>query len=200
MTEGFLPDIDIHEGHYAWRGTPCFVGGIDPSLNGSGLFWGPTGAGTTIKGYSHQGDARLLKIEAEVSLYLNTHRPFVMIEDLPISARAGGITGMVQGVVRAAMMRRGIEYLAIPAATLKKAATNNGRAEKADMINGYRDAYPEARISDDNQADAAWLAECGKALLGLPHKLACPLALNKYVDKLPPVAAGIREEVLASRI
>lgn len=171
-------------------------GGIDPSLNGTGLYWAGLQMGETIKLTAKIGDMRLDLINSKVADYLGNYE-FVVIEDLPINAMGAGITGMVQGVVRLALLRAGVEYLGIPAATLKKAATNSGRADKAMMIAGYAEAYPEAMIADDNQADAAWLAECGKALLGLDHKLKCPAALDRYIPKLPPRVAAERERNLA---
>ena len=57
-----------------------------------------------------------------------------------------------------------IRYQGVPVSTLKKFATGDGRAKKEAMI-----AAAKARgwnVGDDNQADAVWLLEYGKAKHG----------------------------------
>lgn len=162
--------------------------GIDPSLSASGYFDALRNEAATIKTKPARKDWRLLDIAGQLSDLLRetlTLVPLAVLEDLPISARAAGKTGMAHGVIRKVLLAEGIEYVTLPPATLKKAATGSGRAEKSDMINSYNKAYPDVVITDDNQADAAWLAECGKALLGLPNKLAHPESLDKYRDRVP---------------
>lgn len=160
--------------------------GIDPSLTATGVYTDDNRKAFTIKTQASVGDRRLVHIRETIRLAMEwRRRPFVVMEDLPISARAAGKTGMAHGVIREVLQGLGCKYITLPPATLKKAAVGNGKAEKAAMIDGYRAAYPDVTITDDNQADAAWLAECGKALAGLPNKLACPEALDKYRDKVP---------------
>lgn len=174
--------------------------GVDPSLSATGLFFTAHDRGETIKTRPKDGDRRLVDIAGTLESMLAFWVPtFCVLEDLPISARAAGKTGMAHGVIREAILAEGLDYVTLPPATLKKAAVGSGRAEKGDMIDGYRAAYPGVQIDDDNQADAAWLAECGRALLGLPHKLAHPQSLDKYIDKLPGEIRTFREGVLASR-
>lgn len=165
--------------------------GIDPSLSATGVYVDEFSKAWTIKTKPKDGDRRLVHIAGDIENAIRFYQPnFYMLEDLPISARAAGKTGMAHGVIREAILAEGGDYVTLPPATLKKAAVGNGRAEKADMINGYAAAYPDTPIGDDNQADAAWLAECGKALLGLPDKLACPEALDKYRDRVPTHILG----------
>jgi len=163
------------------------IWGVDPSLSATGIFNANSGEAETIKTKLARGDYRLNDIAGRlddlIAYWLGPS--FFVLEDLPISARAAGKTGMAHGVIRATILDNGYEYITLPPATLKKAATGNGRAEKADMINGYAEAYPNIPIADDNQADAAWLAECGKAFLGVDHRLKCPEALDKYMDRVP---------------
>lgn len=160
--------------------------GIDPSLTATGVYLDDCREAFTIKTKSKDGDRRLVQIRDMVdAIVLNRSHSLYVLEDLPISARAAGKTGMAHGVIRERILWYEDQYITLPPATLKKAAVGNGKAEKAAMIEGYRAAYPDVTITDDNQADAAWLAECGKALVGLPNKLACPEALDKYKDKVP---------------
>lgn len=174
--------------------------GIDPSVTATGLFETASGRAQTIKTKAARGDARLHDISNALLNFLARCERYItlaVLEDLPISARAAGKTGMAHGVIRERLISMHIDYITLPPATLKKAAVGSGKADKADMIEGYRAAYPDVTVTDDNQADAAWLAECGRAFLGMPHNLAAPEALDKYVDRLPDSIKNLRLEVAA---
>jgi len=51
----------------------------------------------------------------------------------------------------------GIPYRAIPVGTIKKVATGKGNAGKPAMIAAAQAKWPEADITDDNEADARWI-------------------------------------------
>lgn len=55
-----------------------------------------------------------------------------------------------------------------------KLATGNGGAGKKDVVAAMRAAYPEARIPDDNVADALALAAAGARWLGHPTRTYTP--------------------------
>lgn len=56
-----------------------------------------------------------------------------------------------------------IPYQGIAVGTIKKTATGKGNADKAQMVDAARKRWPDANISDDNEADARWIAETAVA-------------------------------------
>ncbi|HEY3559719.1 MAG TPA: hypothetical protein VGL05_19755 [Kribbella sp.] len=146
--------------------------GIDPSLTATGLAWAD-GSTSTIKYPKYvTGDHRLAFIAEIVNQVgftpmSGSRVDLAVVEDLPTHAHGAGITGMVQGVIRMQLIRDGIQYLTIPAATLKKYATGKGNATKPDM---RMEMYKRTGIDlkDDNQVDAWWLRALGHELLGEP--------------------------------
>lgn len=146
--------------------------GIDPSMTATGLAYADGSTATVTFSKATTGDARLAHIAMhvkETSILPMTGRSvdLAVIEDLPTHAHGAGITGMVQGVVRFQLIRDGIAYLTVPAATLKKFATGSGNAGKPDMrMELYKRTGLDLR--DDNQVDAWWLRALGHELLGQP--------------------------------
>jgi Holliday junction resolvasome RuvABC endonuclease subunit len=144
------------------------VAGIDPSLTATGYAHTDGSLNTIVYPRDCTGDQRLHYFHGWLSQILRIEQPtHVLLEDLPTHAHGAGITGMVQGVVRLALMQTGRPYTTVPAATLKKFATGRGNATKADMRMAL---YQRANldIRDDNQADAAWLRYLGLYLLDMP--------------------------------
>lgn len=166
--------------------------GLDLSLTGTGVAR-PSGSTYTIKTKTKDGDGRLHQIHQAVldeiaAAYLGTvlgsGPVLAVLEDLPFSARQAGTTGMVQGVVRLALLRHEVRYAFVSPATLKKFATDNGRADKADMAAallehlGRPTVEVDAKgkqflpgygieLTDDNQVDAWWLRTAGLTMLGI---------------------------------
>ena len=142
------------------------VMGIDPSLNSTGLAL-PDGTLLTLKQKPADGDYRLVKIRcAFISAIGHPNRPALAVcEDLPRNAMGAGITGQVQGVLRETMQSYKIPYLLVSAATLKKFATNNGRADKAQMRAEWF-VYSGDDNPRDDEVDAAWLKVLGHYLVG----------------------------------
>lgn len=137
------------------------VAGIDPSLNSTGLAL-PDGTTRTLKQKPADGDYRLVKIKLGIiSAFEYPNRPdLVVCEDLPKNAMGAGITGQVQGVIRELLQSYKIPYLLVSAATLKKFATDNGRADKAQMRSAWLEMTGEDNPRDD-EVDAAWLRTLG---------------------------------------
>lgn len=144
------------------------VAGIDPSLTATGYAHTDGSLNTITYPKDCIGDARLHHLHWWLTNLIKTEQPtHVIIEDLPTHAHGAGITGMVQGIVRLALLQAGRPYVTVPAATLKKFATGKGTATKADMrMSLYQRTGLDVR--DDNQADAWWLRELGLHLLGQP--------------------------------
>lgn len=126
---------------------------LDLSITATG-FALPDGQTGTFKG-PWKGDWRLVAIKTAVASHADGV-DLAVIEDLPTHAKSAGITGMVHGAVRTALMECGIPYVLITPATLKAYATGKGNADKTAMaIAALKRADRE--FPDDNQCDAWWL-------------------------------------------
>lgn len=137
------------------------VMGIDPSLNSTGVAM-VDGSLLTLKQKPVDGDYRLVNIRCAIIRAIgHPNRPdLAVLEDLPRNAMGAGITGQVQGVVREVLQGYKVPYLLVSAATLKKFATDNGRADKAMMRRAWLEFADEDNPRDD-EVDAAWLRVLG---------------------------------------
>lgn len=170
------------------------VMGIDPSLNSTGVAM-VDGTLLTLKQKPADGDYRLVKIRLAIVRAISApDRPdLVVMEDLPRNAMGAGITGQVQGVIREVLQNNRIPYLLVSAATLKKFATDSGRAKKPDMRAAWLELTGEDNPRDD-EVDAAWLRTLGLYLTGSddplvawktpPHWEAAVTNLRPAFDKL----------------
>lgn len=133
--------------------------GIDPSLSATGVaLW--DGILATVKTSAKMGDGeRLLFMYRELAT-LTKGAEFAVLEDLPTHAMSAGLTGRAQGIVRMTLAQRGIPYIAIPPATLKKFATGKGNCKKDAMRAAWLE-FSGQDNADDNQVDAAWLRTIG---------------------------------------
>jgi Holliday junction resolvasome RuvABC endonuclease subunit len=163
--------------------------GIDPSLNSTGVAI-VDGTLLTLKQKPADGDYRLVKIRAAIiGAISHPNRPdLVVMEDLPRNAMGAGITGQVQGVIREVLQNNRLPYLLVSAATLKKAATDNGRADKAAMRKAWLEYTGEDNPRDD-EVDAAWLRTLGQYMTGsieapAPHWGAAVMNLLPAFDRL----------------
>lgn len=152
--------------------TPRVIG-LDLSLTATGIAPWVDGMPTfTVRTVTADGDQRLRRIVVDARTEAYDHvkgEPIelAVIEDLPTHAHSAGITGMVHGAVRCALMALGVPYALIPPASLKKYATGRGNATKADMRMAlYKRAGLD--LKDDNQVDAWWLRAAGLEHLGCP--------------------------------
>lgn len=167
--------------------------GIDPSLTATGIAHADGGLGT-IKTNFREKDARLSHIYEEVyeageraQGWMGTMTARAVIEDLPKQAMGAGITGMVQGVVRLALIQNRIPYVKIPPATLKKFATGKGNADKLAMREAWLQ-FSGIDNPDDNQVDAAFLRLIGLHFTGQhvplpPEQLAAVAAYKDGFSK-----------------
>ncbi|HEY3483396.1 MAG TPA: Holliday junction endonuclease [Streptomyces sp.] len=154
--------------------------GLDLSLTAAGIAY-PDGSATTIKTRLADGDRRLLHIAAAVTDALDPHTTLAVIEDLPTHARSAGITGMVHGAVRAALLEHEVPYVLLAPATLKAYATGKGNGDKTAMAMA---AYKRAGVefADDNACDAWWCRAAGLDQLGAPV-VALPQAQRDRLSK-----------------
>lgn len=155
--------------------------GLDLSLTASGVCLAD-GTTHTIKTNAKDGDRRLLHIGHTIANALAPGADLAVVEDLPIHAKSAGITGMVHGVARAALLEAGVPYVLVSPATLKKYATGRGNGDKTPMaIAALKRAGRE--FPDDNQVDAFWLRHAGLDALGQPE-IAMPADQRAALDKV----------------
>lgn len=169
--------------------------GIDPSLTAAGIaiLSSPATADTpnaprlaSVGASGKRGASlpeRSIRVGDQTARILKAMPPsvrLVVIEALPLGVPNPNAASLYQE--RAALVIRLVEWLArrkipvvdVSTSTLKKFATGNGRAEKAEVVDAMRSLWPHAVVRDDNQADALALATAGAMYLGwhepeLPH-------------------------------
>lgn len=126
---------------------------------------------------------RLAWLRDRIGANLDHGLDMVVIEDLPINAKSAGLTAQLHGVVKLHLHDGGYPPpILVPAATLKVFATGRGNATKIDMVVAARDRLGYDG-TDDNAADAMWLAELGCHLLGAPT-VTLPLTHTRALDKV----------------
>lgn len=156
-------------------GPPYRVLGLDLSLSSTGVCT-PDGSTYRIKTRDKDGDYRLVIIRDRLAADIAAHRPqLAVLEDLPMTANAAGVTGMVQGIAREALARAGVPVARIVPATLKSYACDNGRADKRQMAAAaYLHAGAEfpgdlnARGEGGDMCDAWWCRAAGLDWLAAP--------------------------------
>jgi Holliday junction resolvasome RuvABC endonuclease subunit len=96
--------------------------------------------------------------------YANSGGVDLVVFEEPISfaGRAPNWTSpQLCGIIMASCEVLKMPYVSAHNVTVKKFATGSGRAKKEDMVRAARHRWPGHSFSDDNAADAAWLAQWG---------------------------------------
>lgn len=153
---------------------------VDPSLRSTGMaqvFNGalvtdvirptPLPKNRTPRGVEEQAD-RVLELVDMVWLWV-AQADVLVIEDS--SKRSiGGLQEerhWLRGGIVTRARRNGIAIVMLPPKVVKVYATNNGNADKEDMVAAAFKHFPDVDIEDDNAADAAWMAALVARRLGL---------------------------------
>ena len=77
---------------------------------------------------------------------------------------AAHIYGGIVATIASLCEEYGIPYQGIPVGTIKKRATGKGNANKQAMIEAACEHF--GPVTDDNQADALWILQCGIEEIG----------------------------------
>jgi Holliday junction resolvasome RuvABC endonuclease subunit len=143
------------------------VVGLDLSIRATGVAWNDCQElAKTDRIVVKGGDARLLEIKNRI-VKIAYGATLVVIEDLLNHSHSAGITGMVHGAVRSALISMEVPYAVMPPKSLKKLATGNGNANKSAMaLAAFRRGGME--FPDDDQCDAWWLWVAGMCHLDNP--------------------------------
>lgn len=142
--------------------------GLDQSLTGTGLCLleadGTVVVLETINPGKRRGAERLAFIRDTVSSYLQQERLVAAAFEGYSYGSTGKVfeLGEIGGVLQVLLYDRSIPFSVVPPASLKKYATGNAHALKDVVIRAAQTTG--ARPTDDNQADAFFLASIAKDL------------------------------------
>lgn len=75
-------------------------------------------------------------------------------------------------------------FVTVGIQNLKQYATGKGNSDKQAMLLAAERAFPRAGASNDNQADAAWLAAMGMRELGHPFEVAVQRCHPQHLSKV----------------
>lgn len=171
------------------------VTGIDLSYAGTGLAYRHVdeddNVGVATRTLHVAGGERFARIAAIRDTILDVIAPMrgvdelVVIEGYSFASKGSATRDLAElgGVVKMELIERGIEYVDIAPPTLKKFATGNGHATKAQVISC---ATQRAGLifGDDNQADAFWLYVMGTFAMGGDPGFTLPKAQMAVVDQI----------------
>lgn len=138
-------------------------GGIDPSLTGFAIVVidpdAKVLAHRTISTPSELPQMhRIHLLRRATDKVFKVHVPRrVCMEDVAYGGPRMGNSARMSGVIEYNIFwRHGIHYKLLPPTSLKKWATDNGKASKEEMLAGAREVWPEC--PNDNEADAFLMA------------------------------------------
>lgn len=147
------------------------VMGVDLSLNNTGIAHTDGHAEVFTPRYNNSTNAgmdRLCEIRDYIVKATFDTPDLVVIEGLAFDAHDTYRWGaQLAGIVRAALFDLYIPFLLCPPGTLKKYATNNGKAGKDQVTNAAQKRLGYDGYQND-EADALWLRAIGMALRGAP--------------------------------
>lgn len=151
--------------------------GIDPSLTCTGMAYrGPNGLVTiSVPTDKMRGAPRLAYIRRHVARILQEVKPsLVVLEGYSMGSSRGksrlADLGELGGVLRLLLWENGHDYYVVPPASLKKAVTGKGRAEKPDMLIAMSRVFGNVFHNSD-EVDAAGLMLIGELALLEPPPL-----------------------------
>ena len=150
--------------------------GIDPSLTCTGIAIISDGEVTTRRVITGNAGATLearrgrLRKAIAGTLAPIPPRVDVTLIEVPNATKQHGAHGERMALywwLVDQMFARG-PVLEVAPPSRAKLATGNGHAKKGDVVASLRAAFPDARIPDDNVADALGLAWAGARWVGIP--------------------------------
>ncbi|WP_066041968.1 hypothetical protein [Herbiconiux solani] len=172
------------------------VVGIDPSLSGTGLARiSVTGEVETkaVASPSREGWegnwSRVREIAGPVAVF-TPPESLVLIEEMFVprgEATAGKVIerAWLWGRIYDLMKRRGCVVVVVNNSHRAMLATGSGAAKKPQVKARMRERFPEARVSDDNQADALAMAAAGAWWAGFPIEGPTHAGQNEAMSKVP---------------
>jgi crossover junction endodeoxyribonuclease RuvC len=133
------------------------VVGVDPSLSSTGVALADGGFATIST--SAKGPKRLEAIRDRL-LKIALPCDIVVIEGYSMASHQGAHQlGELGGVLRLALWQAGVPYVEVAPTRLKKWATGKGNAPKDQVLAKAARRWPG--VSNNDEADAAWLRDMG---------------------------------------
>jgi crossover junction endodeoxyribonuclease RuvC len=150
------------------------VTGVDPSISSTGVARIVPNAVAVQRLRSQPAgqelDERVQRMRSQVSAIVRLARgsDLIVIEG-PAYGSSNQMTHMLSGFwwLMVHALDRIAPIAVVQPTTLKKWATGNGRAKKADMIAAAAEAFPHMKVRGDDEADALALAAAGALHLGI---------------------------------
>lgn len=166
------------------RPAPARVVGLDYSLTSTGVATTHPHKATLIRPRT-KGHARLEELKTSVTALVRQARPaLVVIESGSYASTSSTFHQLAGGwwLVAHEIYRLGVPYATVAPGTLKRYATGSGTADKDTMVAAARAAWPNVLVTNDDAADALWLADMGS------HYLGRPLTTSRAPDALEAVS------------
>jgi crossover junction endodeoxyribonuclease RuvC len=172
------------------------VVGIDPSLRKTGLAKITSAGAATSKTVNTaardgwDGNWGLVREITGVALAFTPVGSLVLMEEMFVP-RGGQAAGSVierawlWGRIYDEMKRRSCVVVVVNNTHRAMLATGSGAAKKPDVKARMRARFPEARVSDDNQADALALAAAGAWWAGFPIEGPTHAGQNEAMRRVP---------------
>lgn len=187
------------EGVSAGRpGEHVTVLGLDLSLTSTGYaILHPRGSVTVGRiRSSARGPQRLAEIRDAVTHLIRPLAPDLVAVEGYAFGRPNGMAalGELGGVIRLTLHEHGQAYVDVPPAVVKKYATGRGNASKVEVIIAARSRLAYLGTNDD-EADALWLAHIAAAHLGHPQ-VAVPQAHAAALGKITAPVLGAQKRTL----
>lgn len=114
---------------------------------------------------SNAGELKGARFErARVCLYsaMLRHKPDLVVHEQVrrhVGTQAAHVYGGLMAVIQLTCYDYKMESVGLNVSTIKKHATGKGNAKKHEMVAAAQDRWPNLRITNDNEADAMWIAD-----------------------------------------
>lgn len=110
---------------------------------------------------------RLIRFRAELNGIARRFMPDLLLFEASRNSRfpnAVKVAAQIQAVMEIWGHDNNVDFRGFSPKEIKKFVTDNGNADKAEMISAAAELYPDIPIQDDNHADALCLLSMGREL------------------------------------
>lgn len=144
--------------------------GLDLSLTATGWAVSPDEFGVERTAGKFRGTDRLVEYRYWLKAMCDRYAPAqAVLEGYSFGSRGRAVFSIAEwgGIARLVLVDRGVPFVEVAPAVLKKYATGRGNAPKPDMrMELFKRSGLD--VADDNAVDALWLLAIGRELAGRP--------------------------------